>query len=227
MRIIFLGDSLTWGGYGGNFVQQVAEKLPDHDIINAGVGGDTAVNILRRLEDEIYNHQPDAAFLMVGGNDAVSHSMPQTRSYYKNAKNIEDGKVTLEQYAQAYRAILTNLLSHRIMTGIGLAPTEYNAELIEVRKKYMRQAQSIANSLNVPILDFCEYFTVDEPVDRDPVNMAFILNIGKRSASGWDDYELERKRWGYTFTFDGMHLTPESAQRFANLLVDFMKREWM
>jgi len=227
VRIIFLGDSLTWGGYGGDFVKHVAEKLPDHVIINAGIGGDTAINILRRLEDEINKHQPDAAFVMVGGNDAVSYSMPRTRSYYKNAKNIEDGKVTLEQYAQAYRGILTGLLSHRIMTGIGLAPTEYNAELIEVRKRYMRQAHSIAESLKVPVLDFCQHFTVGKPVERDPVDMAFILNIGKRSASGWDDYESERQRWNYTFTFDGMHLTPETAQKFADLLVDFIKREWM
>ena len=60
MRIIFLGDSLTWGGYGGNFVDVVAQLMPEHDIINAGVGGDTAINIERRLDDELAEHQPDA-----------------------------------------------------------------------------------------------------------------------------------------------------------------------
>ncbi len=28
MRLVFLGDSLTWGGYGGNFVDKVAGLLP-------------------------------------------------------------------------------------------------------------------------------------------------------------------------------------------------------
>ena len=63
MRIIFLGDSLTWGGYGGNFVDVVTQLMPEHDIINAGVGGDTAINIERRLGDELDEHQPDAAKL--------------------------------------------------------------------------------------------------------------------------------------------------------------------
>ena len=51
MKITFLGDSLTWGGYGGNFVEYVADQLPDHTIVNAGVGGDTVINLLRRLDE--------------------------------------------------------------------------------------------------------------------------------------------------------------------------------
>ena len=43
MRIVFLGDSLTWGQYGGDFVAEVAKRLPEHETLNAGVGGDTVV----------------------------------------------------------------------------------------------------------------------------------------------------------------------------------------
>ena len=36
MRIVLLGDSLTWGGYGGSFAATVSALLPEHQIIPAG-----------------------------------------------------------------------------------------------------------------------------------------------------------------------------------------------
>ena len=86
--IAFLGDSLTWGGYGGNFVDVVRERMPDHTIINAGVGGDTVVNLMRRVDEVLETHEPDTIFVMVGGNDATSYSMPKTRGYYKKAREL-------------------------------------------------------------------------------------------------------------------------------------------
>jgi lysophospholipase L1-like esterase len=87
MRIVFLGDSLTWGGYGGNFVDEVQKQMPEYEIINAGEGGETVINLLRRVEDVLTEHKPDAMFVMVGGNDATSYSQPKTRGYYRKAKN--------------------------------------------------------------------------------------------------------------------------------------------
>ena len=78
MKIVFLGDSLTWGGYGGDFVAEVDRRLPQHTIVNAGVGGNTVINLLNRL-DSVLDQEPDGVFVMVGGNDAISYSQPQTR----------------------------------------------------------------------------------------------------------------------------------------------------
>ncbi|MAU11990.1 MAG: hypothetical protein CL607_19360 [Anaerolineaceae bacterium] len=223
MRIIFLGDSLTWGGYGGNFVDVVAQLMPEHDIINAGVGGDTAINIERRLDDELAEHQPDAAFVMVGGNDAVSYTMPKTRNYYKSSKKIKpDGIVTPEQHADAIHNILMELLGQRILTGLGLAPTEYNAELLQARRQYADLARQEAEKLRVPVLDLFDEFAPEQPVDRDPVDLKFIQVIGQRSNSGWSDYEAERQHWGYTYTFDGMHLLPETAKLYGKRIAAFL-----
>lgn len=224
MRILFLGDSLTWGGYGGNFVDVVAQLMPEHDIINAGVGGDTAINIERRLDNELEEHQPDAAFLMVGGNDAVSYTMPKTRNYYKSSKKIKpDGIVTPEQHAEAIHNILMELLGQRILTGMGLSPTEYNAELLQARRQYADLARQEAEKLRVPVLDLFDEFAPEQSVERDPVDLKFIQVIGQRGNSGWSDYETERQRWGYTYTFDGMHLLPETAKLYAERITAFLK----
>jgi lysophospholipase L1-like esterase len=225
---MFLGDSLTWGGYGGNFVDTVAELLPDYEIINAGVAGDTAVNIQRRVEQEIEQHQPDIAFVMVGGNDSVTYSMPKTRSYYKQAKDLlPDGIVTPEQHAQAMRDIITALLRERILTAVGIAPTEYSRELLDVRKQFSQAAKDVAEDLDVPLLDLYPQFAPENPIERDPVDMSFILQIGKRSGSDWDDYETERQKWGYTHTFDGMHLMPDAAKQMGEVITDFLKEQFL
>jgi lysophospholipase L1-like esterase len=223
MRIVFLGDSLTWGGYGGNFVDEVAAQMPDHTILNAGVAGDTAVNLLRRVDQVVSDLLPDAVFVMVGGNDATSFTYPVVRPYYATVKKLDDGQVTPDQFTSAYRDLLLYLQSNQILTLVGLAPTEYNADLIKARHTYNARAREVAESLNVPILDLDAQFTPKTPIERPSVDMDFIRQIGSRSASGWNDYEAERAKWGYTFTFDGMHLLPQTAKRFADLIVPFLK----
>lgn len=225
MRIVFLGDSLTWGGYGGNFVSAVAKKLPEHEIINAGEGGDTIVNLLRRLEDVIEAHQPGAMFVMVGGNDANSYSMPQTRGYYKKAKQLEDGVVTPEQFEENYREVLHQLQLNFVQPLVGLAPTEYSREVIEAKHEYNVIARDVAESLNIPVLDLDAIFTPKNPIERDPITLAFIQQIGANWSSGWDKFEEERAKWGYTYTFDGLHILPEMGEEFANYIVPFLQKE--
>lgn len=224
-KIVFLGDSLTWGGYGGNYVSEVENLLPQHTIINAGVGGDTVVNLLRRVEDVIDTHDPDAMFVMVGGNDAVSYSMPLTRGYYRKAKQLEDGQVRPNDFEATYRELLTQIQLRFVQVMIGLPPTEYSRELVAVRRDYNHRAQRVAEAMNVPVLDLDAAFTPAEPIERAPVDLQFIIEIGERGASGWNDFEAERAKWGYTYTFDGMHLMPDAALQMAKHIAPFVENQ--
>lgn len=225
MRVVFLGDSLTWGGYGGNFVPHVAEQLPEHTIINAGVGGDTVMNLLWRVETVIADHAPDAIFVMVGGNDAVSYLYPAVRPYYRSTKKIEAGMVTPEVFATTYRELLQQIQLHFVQPLVGIAPTEYNAELVQLRQVYHAHTRDVAEALNLPILDLASDFTPPIPIQRGGVDLAFIREIGERGRTGWQDYETERQKWGYTYTFDGMHLMPAAALQFAQKIVAFLREQ--
>ena len=224
MRIVFLGDSLTWGGYGGNFVDEVAKLMPEHDIINAGVGGDTVVNLMRRVDDVLEETEPDYMFVMVGGNDATSYSQPKTRGYYRKGKQLEDGFVSPEEFETTYRNLLQQIQLAFVHPFVGLAPTEYSHEVVEAKHDYNVRARRVAESLNVPILDLDAIYTPENPIERESVDINFIQQIGARGASGWDDYEAERKKWGYTYTFDGMHILPSKADEFAEHIVAFLKK---
>jgi hypothetical protein len=58
--------------------------------------------------------------------------------------------------------------------------------------------------------------------ERPPLTQATINLIGQRVQSGWKDYDTERQRGGYSYSFDGLHLTPESAVQVADMVVEFL-----
>jgi lysophospholipase L1-like esterase len=197
--------------------------MPEHEFINAGEGGNTVINLLRRVETDVLNHQPDGVFIMVGGNDAISYSQPKTRSYYRQAQDIPDGVVTPEQFEQAYRELLTRLQLAHIMVWIGLEPCEYNPETVAALRDYNARAKNIARSLNLPVLDLMEVFPPGDVPDRPALGIEYILTIGAREKRGWKDYEGAQKKGGFQFTFDGMHLTPETARKVAELVAEFIR----
>lgn len=221
MKIIFLGDSLTWGGYGGDFVAEVSRLLPEHTIINAGEGGNTVINLLRRV-DAVLEKQPDGVFVMVGGNDMISYTQPATQPYYEQVQDIPAGVVTPEMFARSYRDLLTRIQLAHALAWVGLEPVEYSAETVAAMRGYNTLAADAARSLNVPVLDLMAELTPANVPSRPPLTMATINLIGKRTASGWSDYETERQRGGFTYSFDGTHFTPETARRVARRIVEFL-----
>ncbi|MDR1857537.1 MAG: GDSL-type esterase/lipase family protein [Desulfovibrio sp.] len=63
MRITFLGDSLT-------FRNDWNRALPDHDVVNLGIDGDTTAGVLARVDSAIAT-RPDCLVLMIGINDLI------------------------------------------------------------------------------------------------------------------------------------------------------------
>ncbi|MFW5708963.1 MAG: SGNH/GDSL hydrolase family protein [Chloroflexota bacterium] len=221
MRIIFLGDSLTQGQYGGDFVAEIDRMMPDDEIINAGIGGSTVLNLLDRIDDVI-EQEPDGVFIMVGGNDSISYTQPATRPYYSKSQNVPDGVVTPDMFAQAYREILSRLQINHIQVWVGLPPKEYSPKTVASQKNYNCIAADVARSMNIPVLDLMAHFEPLNVKERPPIDIDMIITIGERSASGWDNYEAERERHGFTYSFDGIHITPETAREFAHLIHKFI-----
>jgi lysophospholipase L1-like esterase len=222
MKIAFLGDSLTWGGYGGSYVAEVAARLPDHTIINAGEGGNTVINLMGRV-DAVLEKAPDGIFVMVGGNDAISNAQPATRPYYQQVQRIPGGIVTPDVFAQTYRALLTHIQVAHCLAWVGLPPAEHNPEVVAALLDYNTLAAEAARALNVPTLDLFTPFVPSAIPARPPLDMVSINVIGKRIRDGWSDYAAEQRKGGYTFTFDGLHLLPSAAAQVAARIIAFLE----
>src|SRR6266550_5310454 len=67
-RIVFLGDSITDGDTYPQLVRQaLAEAGKNVPIcINAGIGGDTAAGMLKRLDRDVFSRKPTLVTLSAG-----------------------------------------------------------------------------------------------------------------------------------------------------------------
>jgi len=73
--VVFLGDSITYGG-------DWPKLFPGSPVINRGIGGDTTLGLLHRL-DEVIALKPAKIFLMIGTNDlCYGRSIPRITAYY-------------------------------------------------------------------------------------------------------------------------------------------------
>lgn len=77
-RIVFLGDSIT---DGHTYPMLVRQALADAGLappacINAGIGGDTAAGMRKRLDRDVLIHKPALVTLSVGINDALRKVPP-------------------------------------------------------------------------------------------------------------------------------------------------------
>lgn len=221
MKIVFLGNSLVAGNYGGNFVNEVAARLPQHTIINAGVNGNTVLNLLDRL-DSVLQQQPDGIFILTGGNDAISFSQPETRRYYERLQNVPGGVVDPDLFAQSFRDLLTRIQVAHVLAWVALSPNEYNPDTLAAMRRYNQIMSDICISLNVPLLDLMSALAPISVPMRPPLNQAMINLNGQRIASGWHDYEAERVKGGFTYSFDGLHFTPETAQKAGEAVATFL-----
>jgi lysophospholipase L1-like esterase len=221
MKIAFFGNSLVAGSYGGNFVDEVASRLPLHTILNAGQNGNTVFNLLQRL-DALLDEQPDEVVILCGGNDAISYSQPDTRRYYERVMNVPGGVVTPEQFATAFRDLLTRIQLAQVVIRVILPPIEYNPATLAAAHHYNRLMTEACTASNLPTLDLMSVLAPTTVPGRPSLNQTTINLIGQRLASGWNDYEDERWRGGFTYSFDGIHFTPETARRVAEWVVDFL-----
>lgn len=70
MRVICFGDSLTsCGGEGGRYSDILQDRFPGHEILNKGVGGETFVDALARLQADVLDLRPDVVVVEFGAND--------------------------------------------------------------------------------------------------------------------------------------------------------------
>lgn len=222
MHLICFGDSLTEGTYGGSYVDALRTHWPQHTVTNAGLGGSTVVNLLRRIDADVIDRQPNAVFVMIGGNDAISYTFPGTQSYYRKVHAIADGQVTPNQFISAYRDLLHCLQAAHIVTYIGLPPVEHSPQTVAAFRHYNGLAAEAARAVGVPTLDLLAAFLPPHIPDRPPLDIDTILTIGARQKRGWHDYETARAAGAFTFTFDGLHLMPAAAEVLAAHVAAFI-----
>lgn len=222
MHIIFFGDSLTQGTVGASYVDRLAALLPGHRFTNEGINGDTSLNLYRRLETDVIARRPDGVFIMIGVNDALSYSEPASRPYYRFVKRVPGGQIAPLAFRENLRAVLARLLAAGIPPWVALPPIESRPAAVAALRQMNAAAAAVCAELRIPTLDLLAALTPPDLPDRPSASLrnywrSLLYLLGLRSVERW------QQQGGYTYTFDGVHLTADGAARLAALVASFLR----
>jgi lysophospholipase L1-like esterase len=223
MNIVFFGDSLTRGTFGVSYVEKVAAALPNHHIAAKGINGDTTLNLYRRVTRDVLDAKPEAVFMMIGVNDAISDAEAGTRHFYRLVKQIPRGQVSPISARENIRAILSRLESAGIQTWVGLPPIEYNPGTVESLRKLNAYTAEVCREMRIPTLDLMAKLTPTNVPARPHIGLTIYPRNFAILLAGKSAYNRLRDAGKYTYSFDGIHLTEVGAERFADLIVPFLR----
>jgi acyl-CoA thioesterase I len=108
--VVLFGDSITEGIASHNYVELLSERssTTGYRFLNAGIGGDTAWNLLRRV-NAVIARQPDVVVLQIGTNDVMAHLRGGDPGQINRWLKRLPGPVTLEGFVGDLRALVARL----------------------------------------------------------------------------------------------------------------------
>lgn len=166
--IVFLGDSMT---DNGNWKQ----LFPKENLVNRGIGGDTTLGIINRL-DQVIELRPPKIFLMVGTNDlCYDRSIPDTLTNYDYIiSRLQQDLPKTQIYIESVLPFNDTLFPSRAL--------RTNENILELNEGIQR----LAEKYDLPYLDITEPFTDDN--GRLPANLTVDgLHLNEKGYKIWRD----------------------------------------
>lgn len=221
MKIVFFGDSLTQGTFGVSYVDKLAKLLRGQHFINNGVNGDTSLNLYRRVDKDVIEQKPDGVFIMIGVNDATSYVETGAQAYYRYLKRVPGGVISPIAFRENLRAVLSKVQAAKIRTWVALPPMEYRPAVVDALRKMNDETAKLCQEMQIPVLDLMAHLTPKNIPERPPMGLwtyqkNFAMLLRKQ-------YDQQGEAGGFSYSFDGIHLTDAGAQRIAEMVANFLR----
>ncbi|GAC1437569.1 MAG: hypothetical protein NVSMB65_11890 [Chloroflexota bacterium] len=134
--IVAVGDSITYGlhdtrrsgGWVGRLTDSLAEDYPGTSfaIINAGVNGDTAAGVLKRLDHDVLAARPNLVIISIGTND-FDYGVPPDSFRYTLTRILKRVQAASVPVLLVSMLPIADLPPHRLV-----AESAYNAIIAQV-----------------------------------------------------------------------------------------------
>ena len=222
--MVLFGDSITEGSMSASYVEELADRMgaDGHRFQNAGVGGDTAFNLLQRVA-RVVAAQPDAVVTMVGTNDLQAYLRGGKPTWIMQQLRKLPQPMTLDWYVELVRQIVETLQNDThaalALCSIPVMGEDLDDRANDAVRLFNRALEGIAEELDVAYLPVHE--AMAEALRSDPrvrvvpfdertlgrriVRALFHNKVRKRS---WDEISI---REGLTLTTDTIHLNSHGA----------------
>ncbi len=225
--LICFGDSLTECAIGAAYVDILRQRLPAAvRVINAGINGDTTINLLRRFKRDVVPYRPDLVVILVGLNDlTTAYGWPSNRAYYRFIKRVPIA-LTPALFARAYQRLIAELRQHTnaqlalcTLTTVGERLDDPFQAFIDA---YSTVVRALAEREQLPLIDLRRAFRtalLEDPRDGPPYHIwTPLLDSAAIGLRGRTYAELGARR-GYRLLCDGAHLAEAGAALVAETML--------
>jgi lysophospholipase L1-like esterase len=199
-------------------------------MINAGINGDTTINLLRRFERDVVPYRPDLVVILVGLNDlTTAYGWPSNHAYYRFIKRVPIA-LTPALFARAYQRLIVELRQHTnaqlalcTLTTVGeRMDTPFQAYI----DAYSTIVRALAEREQLPLIDLRRAFRaalLEDPRDGPPYHIWTPLLDGVAIGLRGRTYaELGAQR-GYRLLCDGAHLAEAGAALVAETMLPYIQ----
>ncbi len=231
--VVLMGDSVTHGRIGVNYVDMVEGQLEgdQFEIINAGINSELAWNNLQRV-DEIIRCDPDIVTVLIGTNDAnATLSTDTMRSYIRRMKLPREPDIGWyrESLSSLVKKLKTETNAQIALLSIPTIGEEANHPAFLRSSEYSSIVHDIAEETNVTYLPLHEKmieFLRDTPSTPTYSYEKSFIGMFKAILNRY----LLRKSWdkiannsGFSLHVDYVHLNTTGARMIAELIGEFIQ----
>ncbi len=215
-QLLFIGDSLTEGKLGINFVDLIKRRFPDSICHNKGKGGETLQEVTKRLIKilEKDKHKYDLLVIEAGINDLLLPHIKQRWPFMsiKQVTPVSEMGNLLEQRLKT----ITSLTNAKIViTTLSCIGEIYNSQLNQNRRLINEQIKRVGDKYNTNIVDVSSSFddiiinsSSSSYLMDNPINL--MIDYFRSKKSRWADKISSRRN--LSLTIDGGHLNSKGAQ---------------
>lgn len=231
--VVCLGDSITQGGLGADWVAQLRQRLGEGAfVINAGEGGQVTWDLRQRLDD-VARCEPVAIVLLVGSNDAVGTLGGGWASFYEKGRPQAPSEAW---FAEQYDALVKELLALKVrlvcltLPPLGEDPSSPAAGIVQQNNEAIRKS---ANENGADLIDlYAAVVGLQAKEDGSPgapflsglsqfMSRAVGTTLGRQVLGrSWDDIGQRR---GLRLTTDSIHPNDRSAAVMVDLVAPWVE----
>lgn len=225
MRILFIGDSITKGTQGVDWVRMISRKHQDWKVENAGLNGETINKTSDRLVLKLAQNDYDVVVFECGYNDVMLPTFVDRQGWfpkaYQHQLKLGNTPSNLQQFEHHLRESVDYMVSVSkvkvVLTTLGCI-NESNTAVTNLKaREYNKVIRKVAKEYNCALADVEERFasylnqrSTSDYLMEIFINTAFLdaINCIIRRA----DHLSETR--GLHLTIDGVHLNTKGALIF-------------
>jgi len=230
--VVFMGDSITHGKIGVNYVEMIKERFLSESIefINAGKNSELTWNLLQRV-DKVIQCDPDIVTILVGTNDAnASMSEKTMKSYVKRMKLPRDPDI--DWYRDSLSSLIDSLKENTsakiALISIPTIGEDSRDAAFGRSAEYSRIVQEVSKEEEVAYLPLHELMVerlessqsrATYPYRKYFIGILKVIINHYLLRREWDDIASAS---GFSLHVDYLHLNTAGAKLVADLLTEFI-----